>query len=279
MDADRAMHAGGRPEHPVGAGVPGRIVQCFLQRQLVFRDHGARRIPRRARQRFEGQRRRRRSAHFGEVPGELITVTADDLPFPTHLSGLQIAGNVAVVEGVLHHLDDLVPAAFIEGVLQCNVQAVTARAGNIHHLLHAAVVGGVVRQRGKPFRAGQLHAKIGQRLQRQRAIHGARSVECQVGLLGREADRLGPQLVAAGTEMWKHVDPALVRVHRGRKGLLGGAYRHRHAIQRLAGPVLDRADDARRRGRRTALALRRTLRLHRHGGHARHRDGRKYCQV
>ena len=129
----------------------------------------------------------------------------------------------AVDVGILHQLDDGVPAGLVESVLKRVARGVTAGANIAHEPFHALVLLGLLGQRRQHDVARQLPNEILRRRENETLL--ARRGQIDVGFGGLEAYRLRPEAVLSGRQRWKIVVAARIgedgRGHGSAHGLGG----------------------------------------------------------
>ena len=211
MNAPARDHDRGRAAGPVAAVVlheAGRQVGVRIERQVVFADHHARRFAAGARVELHSHGGLAGAAGLGKVGGELLLVEVEDA------GGLAVPGDIGAVDvGVLHQLDDRVPARLVEAVLQRIARGVAAGAVVAHQLLHAPVLLGGLGQRVEHQVARQLPDDllgIGHRHQLEVPLRARREIDFDLRSL--VAERLRPHAVVPGRQRREGVVARLVGV-------------------------------------------------------------------
>ena len=145
----------------------------------------------------------------------------------------------AIDVGILHELDDGIPAGLVESVLKRVARGVTAGADIAHEPLHALVLLGLLGQRRQHDVARQLPNEVLHRIENETVL-GCRG-QIDVGFGGLEAYRLRPEPVLSGGQRREIVFAARIGEDGGGHGSAHGLRGYGNAAEFLAGRRGDRA--------------------------------------
>ena len=167
--------------------------------------------------------------------------------------GLALLADISAIDiGILHQLDDRVPAGLVEAVLENEACGVASGAAVADQPLHALVLVGLLGQRGKHDVSRQLPHEIRKWLQHQALLAGCGHLQlCACGL---EGQGLRPDPVFSGRQRRKEILTGLIGKHRGRDGAAGRLGRDGHAGKLFAGSGRDGAAQDCLAGRRSSGA-------------------------
>ena len=233
MDAPAGDQHRRRAQRPVAAVVlheVGGQVGIGIERNVVFLEHRARRFARRPRLELDAHVACAGAARLREIGRKLLLVIIENA------GRLAFGADEGAVDiGVLHQLDDGVPAGLIEAMLQREARGVAAGADRAHDALHAAFGRRALRQ-------GVEHEIAGKLLERRFRIAHRREREILLGIVGEIdrafcgliAQRLRPHPIVSRRQRRKIILAGGVGEHRGGDGAAVGLGRHRDAAHGLA---------------------------------------------
>src|SRR6266436_9629378 len=206
MHAPARDEDGRRAERPIAAVVlheVARQARVRIERHVVLLEHDARRLPGGTRIGGKSHSAFAGSARARETGRQFLLMVVEN------------AGRLALVPheravdvGILHQLDDGVPAGLVESVLKRVARGVTAGANIAHEPFHALVLLGLLGQRRQHDVAWQLPNEILRRRENETLL--ARRGQIDVGFGGLEAYRLRPDPVLSAWQRWKIVVAARI---------------------------------------------------------------------
>ncbi len=230
VDAPARDQHGRRAERPVAAVVlheVGGQARVRIERHVIFLEHDARRLAGRARIGLDLHGALAGAAGAREIGRQLLLVMIQDA------SGLALVADERAVDiGVLHQLDDGVPAGLVEPMLQDEARGVATGAVVTHHPLHALVLLGLLGQARQHDVAGKLAHIVLERRKREGLLALRGEVDIRLG--GGEGDRLRPDVILALGQRREIVVAARIGEDRGGDGAADGLGRHGDAGKLLA---------------------------------------------
>ena len=226
VHADHAVELRRRSERPVAAVVRGRI-RTILLGEIVFPEHGARRLARWTRAKLDLHRAFAGATRARQIDRQFLLVKFD-------VRRAFVIGPEIIAEhvDVLHQIQDRVPASLIELVLQRIARAMAAGAVLAYLGLHPEVFRRVARQRLEEHVARQLPHEILHRLEEKILAPRRREIDAALGRLVTE--RLRPNAILCGGHGRKIVNTRFVGKDARRDGSSLGLGRYRHTAHFLA---------------------------------------------